>query len=333
VTKFQIVIVRYGKIFYEHAGFLKINFRVITGGRTLNSDKYKKIFSLFVTAALITSLIMNFTLLNRLNQLENQIYDLSNNQHNIINNINGQTGHIQSVMNDMKEQQSWISTINMEVDTKDLVDGQAEVTFEWQVKELQNDSEVVFNYVYGNSEEYTAIPAEEVQQGLFQVKIPIEVEIEPFWDVSIIPSDSSPQQGISKKEMEAEHMQDTLKYFVSVSYDDMVKSGEVYNEYIGKFGMNYYSMIQTDIFMNEGNLDISLTNHGAEDTMMVVKQAYLLKYEGEKLIGEEEIEPDNNIPDPNFRPFHLQQVKQYEDMRLVIKVVYSNGETFEKEVY
>lgn len=100
---------------------------------------------------------MNFTLLSRLDEVEDQLNFVSNNQHNIMNNVNNQTSHIQDVLNDIKEEQSWISTIKMDVNTKELEAGKAEATFEWQVKELQNGSEVVFNYVYGNKEDYISL--------------------------------------------------------------------------------------------------------------------------------------------------------------------------------
>ncbi|WLD93999.1 hypothetical protein [Alkalihalobacillus sp. AL-G] len=300
----------------------------------MHSDKYLKIFRIFVALALVISLVLNFTFLSRLNQLEHQVNTVFNNQHNIISDVNGQTSHIQNVLNDIKEEQSWISGIDLDVNTNDFEDGQAEATFEWQVKELQNDSEVVFNYAYGDdSEEYTTLPAKELQQGLFQVKVPFEVDVEPLWEVSLETPDSNTKQEMTKKEME-EHHQNILKYYVSVSYDDMVKSGEIHTEPLGHLGTKDYGIVQTDIYMHKENVSIALISHNVNDSI-VVEEAYLMMYKGETLIGEKEIESDdeNNPPDQSVRLFNLNQVDRYEDMRLVIKVVYTNGETFKKEVY
>lgn len=69
-------------------------------------------------------------------------------------------------MNQFKEEQSWISRIAMIFDPREAEDGEATATFEWQVKELQINSEVTFNYVYGDGEDFIALPAKELQNGL-----------------------------------------------------------------------------------------------------------------------------------------------------------------------
>ncbi len=302
------------------------------------SEKYSKWFRVFVVIALVVSVGMNMSFLSKLNWLENEINVVSSNQHSIMNQINNQTHHIQDVMNDIKNEQSWISTINMDVDPNAINDGQAEVTFSWQVKELHKDSEVIFNYVYGNRVDYITVPAEELQQGMFQVKVPFKLEMEPQWEVGLT---NETQHESTKVEMEDVRIEDerknTLKYFVSVSYEDMVKSGEIHTEYLGHYGTSFYGIIQAELYMHDKkNFDVMLVNHHISNPSMVVEEAYLLKYKGETFIGEEkiELEGQDNPPDEHsVRFFHLNQQEQYENMRLVIRVTYSNGETFEKEVY
>ncbi|MCF6409585.1 hypothetical protein [Pseudalkalibacillus salsuginis] len=279
---------------------------------------------------------MNFKLFSKMDQLENQLNNVSYVQQDIISNVNGQTGHIENVLNGIKEEQSWISRINMDVNTYEIEDGQAEATFEWQVKELQSDSEVVFHYAYGDREDFTTIPAEEGQQGLFQVKVPVEVDVGPQWEVVRNPSSHNE---MSKKEMEEkmeeEHRQNTIEYYVTVSYGDMVKSGEIHTENLEHLGTNNYGILQTDVHMYDRKFDVTLMNHNVNASSFVVEEAYLFKYEDERLLGKEKIKIDEQYDpsDEMMRFFHLNQVDQYEDMRLVIKVVYSNGGTFEKEVY
>ncbi|WP_164669894.1 hypothetical protein [Virgibacillus doumboii] len=301
----------------------------------MDREKYLKIFGVFVAVVLVISLVMNFKLLSGLNQLENQVSSISSNQHNITRSVSNETNHIQSVLNDMKKEQSWISDIKMNVDSEELEDGEAAATFEWQVKEFQKDSEVVFNYAYGNSEDFTAIPAKELEQGLFQAEVPFEVEMGPQWEVMVTDPDSKPPQGTSKQEIEEKHRQQTLKYFVSVSNDDKLRSGEIQTQYLGKLGTERYGTIHSDVHLREKNVSVTVNNHNIKELSNVVEEAYLLKYENEKLIEEEKMKlgDEQNSPDHQSRLFHLDQLEQYEDMRLVVKVVYSNGETFEKEVY
>jgi hypothetical protein len=82
-------------------------------------------------------------------------------------------------------------------------------------------------------------------------------------------------------------------------------------------------------------ISVTLMNHRVHDSSNVLEEAYLLKYEGKSFIGEEELLFDEQLspPDELLRHFQLDRVKQYENMNLILKVVYSNGDTFEKEVY
>ncbi|WP_202077965.1 hypothetical protein, partial [Caldalkalibacillus salinus] len=72
----------------------------------MESNKYIKPFMIFVSAALVVSLIVNFNLLTRVGEIENSVYSLSNNQHNMITDINGQSEQIRHVLNEFKEEQS-----------------------------------------------------------------------------------------------------------------------------------------------------------------------------------------------------------------------------------
>lgn len=279
----------------------------------------------------MVSLIVNFTLFSKLGHVEYQLNSVINTQHGIMSDVNDQTSHIQNVLNDIKEQQSWISPIRMDVNSTDIKGGQAEATFEWQVKELQKDSEVVFHYAVGGSENFTSIPVEKAQQGMFRVKVPFDVKVEPKWDVGIV--DNS-QQEKSKKVLEEGYRQSTLKYYVSVSYSDMMKNSEIQSENIGYLGSRYYGDLHAHVWIEEETFNIEILNHGVQSSH-VVEEAYLLKYEDKTLLGKEEIEFDESYDpeDPKMRRFRLDGVKRYEDMRIVVQVVYSNGETFEKEVY
>ncbi len=278
---------------------------------------------------------MNFNLLAKLDSFENQLNNLSHNQHNIISNVNSQGSHIQNIMNEFLAEQSWISRINMEFDQKDAENGVGAAIFEWQVKELKSNSEVTFNYVYGPGEDFISLPAKEIQQGFFQVKIPIEVEVEPLWEVGVITTTGSSMEEESKQKyeerMEERDQQHRLKYFVSVKHDDMVKSSEIHTEHLGHFGTSKYGVIRSDIYIHQDNINLTLYNEFMMEPSDHVVKAYLVKYKADKLIEEEEMEslgPEEEWP----RHFHVNQIDKYENMRLVIKVEYSNGEIFEKEV-
>ncbi len=299
----------------------------------MEREKQIKIFVVFVVGALVVSLIMNFTLFSKLGQLENQVNSISNIQYNISDNVNHQADHILGVLDEMKAEQSWITPIRMDLDPNEVVGDQAEATFEWQVKELQKDSEVVFHYTYGDNEKFKALPAEEIQPGMFRVKVPFEVSVEPRWNVNVMDNNAK----MTKKEMEQQMLENTLKYYVSVSYGDMVKSGKVHTEYLWEYGSHLYGTIQTDVLMmGEDELfSVMLFHHHADSSSLWIEEAHLLKYKDGTMSGKDKFVTDEQYDpaDPMTDAFKLDKVKEYKDMRLVVQVTYNNGESFEKEVY
>ncbi|MBB6452558.1 hypothetical protein HNQ94_001003 [Salirhabdus euzebyi] len=304
----------------------------------MNNDQAIKIFRIFVSVTIVISLIVNFTLLVKVNQLEDEVNHVSYYQHDLMNNVNNQTGHMQTVLSEFKEEQSWISRINMDVNTNKIEDGEVQATFKWQVKELQTDSEVVFHYTYGNSDDYIEVPAKKIQQGLFEVNVPFEVGLEPQWEIMNM-TNSNAEQEMSKQAMEekmiAEERQHTLKYFVTVSHGDSIKSGEIYTDHLGHLGTSFYGIIQTDIHIDKNHLSVNLVNRDVNQSPKLIVEAYLLKYENEKFLEEEviKLQKEDSPSNTDIRFFNLDSVEVYDDMRLIVKVVYSNGEVFEKEVY
>jgi peptidoglycan hydrolase CwlO-like protein len=111
-----------------------------------------KYFNVIVTIILFISLIFNFTLTSKLRQVENQLMNVSNNQQEIMSSINGQEQHIRSVMDDIQKQQSWISDITMNVNTKNSPKDETMAQFNWQIKEQSRDSKVMFQYSWFRQE-------------------------------------------------------------------------------------------------------------------------------------------------------------------------------------
>ncbi|MBE4909190.1 hypothetical protein IMZ08_14075 [Bacillus luteolus] len=283
---------------------------------------------------------MNLNLLSRQGTLENQLNNLYHSINDINSTVYSQTDELRNVINNMKEEQSWISRINMDFDPSKVAGSKAFATFNWQVRELQGDSEVLFHYAVGEGDDYRAIPADELQPGVFQVQVPVEIKLEPMWEVGVITTTSSniheeTKQAIEEK-MIKQDQEHRMKYFVSVTYGNLVKNGEIHTENLGHYGTKYYGILRADIHLFENTLNVSLFNDFVDRPSSYVEKAFLLKYEGSTAIGEEEIIlEDQNQPEDEIWPrfFHLADVERKDNMRYTIKVIFANGETYEKEVY
>jgi len=283
-----------------------------------------KYFNFVVAMMLLVSLIINVKLLNHIESVENQLMNLANQQQEIISRVDGQAGEIRVVMDDIQKQQSWISEMNMDINSQGSVKGESVVNFDWQIKEFTKDSKVTFHYQFGDQEEFTSIVPKETQTGFFKVEIPITVEAGPRYEIHLM--ERSNDSGNSKQKIEEklqeEYAQQSLKYFVSVTQGDVVKSSEIQTQYLGDFGSQAYGVTNVDLdFQGEHN-SIFVSNY--EESL--IKKVELLQYQNETLVDEEEMRSEG-------AHFSMNQVDPDNFNRLVIKVYFKNEEVFEKEIY
>ncbi|WP_453990886.1 hypothetical protein [Bacillus nitroreducens] len=283
--------------------------------------------------ALVGSLILNFTLLTKLNQLEEQVHYISATSQDFSHRIDNQASQVYDALEEFKNEQSWISSVTMDIDKTNFNNGQAKAIFNWQIKEWQHGSNVLFHYSFGDRKEYFTLTAEEVEKGFFQVKVPFEFDKEPQWHVGLITSEAYHSEEVTEKELDSED-ENSINYYITVSDGDYVKSSEIQQEFLDKFRTSFYGILQTDVHQFKSKLDITLIHYQIGENSANIEKAYLLKYEQDTLIGEEEMQTsDENSAEYGERFFQLNQVDPYDEMRLILKVVYNTGETFEKEIY
>lgn len=280
-----------------------------------------KYFNVIVTIILLISLIMNFTLSSKIAQLENQLYNISNNQQHIMSSVNDQEQHIRSVMNDFQKQQSWISEITMDV--KDSPNGETTIAqFKWQLKEQSSDSKVMFHFTLGRQETFTNIAAEDLQNGLYQVDIPLSLHLEPQWEIFLREQDTETSNYEMDEKRKEEMNQQTLRYFVTVTDNDVVKSSEIGTWYIGDLGIESYGVLSVNLDFIKDHSSIMVTTYKTG----IIEKVQLFTYKNESLVDEQELKAE-------FEHYSIEEFDLNSATRLVLKVTYKNGETFEKEIY
>jgi hypothetical protein len=281
-----------------------------------------KYFNVMVALALLISLIMNFTLSSKLDHVENQLTNLSYNQQEVLSSVNGQVDQIRHVMNDIQKQQSWISEITMEFKQDSLKSGKVTADFKWQLKEQHDNSNVVFHYAYGENDEYTSIPLEETQNGLYQVKVPLMIKIEPYWQVNYMSSDSEDTKIEMVEKRKEEYNRNALNYFVSVAYNDVVKSGEINTRYLNEMGAEYFGDINVDLTFEKEYSSIYVLNY----SQSTLEKVELLTYQNGTLLNKEKLKSEGEH-------FTIKNFDKDEATHFVLNVTYKNGATFEKEIY
>jgi len=300
-----------------------------------------KYFKIFVVIALCVSLFVNFNLLSKLDNLENRVNSISSNQHQVINSVNSQTNDIRNIINDMKREQSWLSPISTTTKVTDIDQGKVLVSFEWQVKELKDNSKVVLNYKYSDEKEYISMDAVEKGNGLFEASIPIEVVLEPQWIINItgISKNIEGQKEAIIEESKRANQLD-ISYFVSVTHNDTVKSSDINISPIESLGVQYYGYLETYTDISQDNsFSVSILGFpSSSETSTVLKEVYLKKYKNGRLLDEEKLASNDINGDIPVREGALAFSTKPSDekldfSRLVIKVIYSDGTSFEEEIY
>lgn len=265
---------------------------------------------------------MNFILSSKIAQLENQLYNISNNQQQIMSSVNDQEQHIRSVMNDIQKQQSWISEITMSVNSKDSQNDVMMAHFNWQIKEQSSDSKVMFNYALGGQDKFTSIAAEDLQNGLYQIEVPLSLHLEPQWEIFLREQDNESTTSELDEKRKEEARQQTLRYFVSITHDDVVKSSEISTSYLGDLEIETFGVISVNLDILQDQSSVMVTTYKTG----IIENVQLLTYKNESLVDEQELKAE-------FEHYSIKEFDLNSATRLVLKVTYKNGETFEKEIY
>lgn len=302
-----------------------------------------KHFKIIVIGGLCISLLFNYTLLKKLNVLDNKINNVSNYQHQVISTVNSQVGSINNTINKIKEEQSWLSRIDIETVLDDTDKNKAEINFEWQVKELQKNSEVLFNYRMGEDKEYISLQPEQQGNGFYSVMIPVDIDPEPNWNLQIISNNMRESQIMEVIEEKEAYDQERLHfdYYISVTEGDMLKSSEINTTRIEDIGSRYYGYLEVRTNINsENTYNLTVMNGKMYDTSIYLREAYLKKYSNGQLVDEEQLEEENIVNEGGMPVredtaiFRNKQSEEKSDVdRLILKVVYSDGAIFEREIY
>jgi len=304
-----------------------------------------KYFKIIVVGGLCASLLSNYVLYRKLDVMDNKINNASNYQQQVISTVNSQVGSINNAMNKIKEDQSWLSAIEVDTVINESDKNKAIVNFGWQVKELQKNSEVLFNYKKNDEKEYKSIKAEDKGNGFFRVAMPVEIHPEPNWSYQIIDrgtnSGERQMKVIEEKEAYEKENRLSFNYYISVSHGDMIKSGEINISRIDDVGTRYYGYldVRTDLD-RDNNYSVSVMSGKMFDSAIYLKEAYLKKYRDGKLLEEEKLEEREIIYEGGMparedtEDFYTKPSKEKLDYSsLVLKVVYSDGSVFEREVF
>lgn len=276
---------------------------------------------------------MNIILLSKIGNLNNRIQNLSQNYNNLQSSLNSVTSNINQSLDRFTREQSWITSVQINNEKSKVDDDQGLVVFNWQIKDYQEGSEVIFHYRESDSEEFKTIMAESVNAGLFEVSLPMEIKAEPYWELNTSwTGERGVEQVIKNEQVIREIKQSahqTLRCYVSVENNGTIKSSEVSYQNFEYLTYMKYEPIRGHVNINDNHYNISIfeENNGNNGYESLIVEFY----NGNNLVTREplEVQEDQN----SMRHYDLSYNSGSENIsHVILEVKYKNGDTFRKEL-
>jgi len=293
-----------------------------------------KLLKVAIVIVVTLSGIMNMVLLGKVSDLKSQVTNLQHQTSQINSTIVSIPSQVNSQVNNLLNQieriESWITSVQIKpenISEKGMI-----MKANWQIKDYKPDSEVSFHYKIAE-DKFIKVPATMEENGYFEVAFPIDIELKPIWEIEL----SEPFNGSAERKVEETYRNkekyNELQYYVSVNNKESIKSSE----------MNYYNLKGVSNHMY-GTLVVHLDTRDTKiDNISVatvsIPQNNTLErvigktYKNNKLIASKEFDATKH-PEVNLSTFHKPYIDEEQDFnRIVLEARYSDGASFEREVY
>lgn len=286
---------------------------------------------LLVIAVLV--LIMNYVLMTKINDLDNQINVLSQNYHNLQANLNSVSGNMQNTLNHFTREQSWITPVLVDNEKSRMENEQLTAVLNWQIKDYQEGAEVLFHYRKSDSGDFIMLPPEKKGVGFFEISLPIKEKAEPAWELSVSEKEDSgtknhiPRPAIEEK---VDSMNQAIEFYISMKINDITKSSDISYLDLAYLTGTKYDPIQGHVDIKQNKCSISLyDNYSGSHNYESVTARF---YDDGNLIEEKDV-PVMQQTDNDMKIYSLiydEGSKNISYVELVVK--YTNGNTFKKVV-
>lgn len=283
--------------------------------------------------------ILNLLLLTKVSGLETQLQNLENNYRNLRNEINSISGSVQNTLSRFTAEQSWITPVQVNEKKTHFENGQGFAVFSWQIKDWQEDAEVNFHYRLTESGEFQAIAAQNKGAGLFEVELPLEIEVEPYWSVGV-----SITSGLSTKTSEPAARAEAVTratdagtdqsfwFYVSMKTTEGTKSSEMGVLDVGYLAKTKYEPVDGRVRIKDNIYDVLIYNQLSAASAYNLTSAHARFYNGATLVAAAPLEAREET-NGSMQPLELRYEPGKQAVtHLIIEVQYGDGKTFSKRI-
>ena len=281
----------------------------------------------FLYVMLVISLIFNYLILGEVQELKDDVRFLKSNSHEVDSLMQNVNDKINTTMTEFEKEQRWISPVKQETG---VITGEDEnIQLSWQVKDYIEGASVFFYYRLPDKEEFTELQAIPTGGGGFKVEIPVQLNFEPQWSISISHVNN---HSMKTSEESGKSQSYHLQYYISVREGERIRSSEETLLSLNTGKNNLYAPLRVDVTIsNDNQYNVNLSEFTKEKAKVEIKQAVLEVYKNGTLVTQKELEKQNNIK--AYRHFDTTWVPEEQPFdQVMIKVEYNNGEIFQRDI-
>jgi len=288
----------------------------------------------FLSLTVLIILVLNIILLMRMGDLENRMQNISHNYSNLQSSLNSISSNVNSNLDRFTREQSWITPVQVNHDKTKVDNEQGIAVLNWQIKDFQQGAEVVFHYRESQAEEFIAIPAESKGAGFFEVELPVEINVEPYWEIGVHKTEgrATAEQAVREIKEINKAAEQPIEHYVSMKAKDITKSGEVSYLHLDYLSHTKYEPIQGHVNINNSKYNFSIYERYPSPSGNNFDSIKVKFYDGDNLIADKPIEVQD-VQNDSKTYFLDYDAGSQNISRLVIQVQYINGKIFEKEIY
>ena len=199
----------------------------------------------------------------------------------------------------------------------------------WQIKDFVEGAEVVFHYRQNENGEFETVPAQNKGDGFFEVEIPFEIRVEPYWEIGVSKRTAGGTVTSEHKVKPVGPDYQSISYYVSMKTGEVTRSSEIAYVDVAYLAKIKYETIVGHVDINNDRYHISLVepHNGSRFQSVTVKL-----FDGVRLIAEKAMEV-RDVHDSR-KTYGLDYVVDSKDLsRMVIHVEYEDGKAFDKEIF
>ncbi len=279
-------------------------------------------------------ILISWTNLNSTRNLENRMRQMQNELGSLRSQITHEVNRVSVVVQEMQQESRWWSP--GETELIEVGKDEAEVKVSWFLREYQEGSLVTFNYRKSGEGDFTPMEAQQGTDGYFYSTLPVEMEKEPVWYISISrQSSTNSRQSTAENVVEEKYAnfnQIRYEYYISVTKDDTTRTGEIRNIDVGNLSYSLFNSLYSHVVLDQDRpVLVTLIEELYNSPYYQIENIYLESRKGNRSVEKWALEnADARHGNEKMYEVLAQPEKDYDSLHIVIN--YNEGVTVEKKI-